>query len=63
MTAVRGPQKRLPTWASAWADGLCGCGARIVTVECMQSDTHLVCAKTGWDTDKCPDRPEAKETE
>lgn len=49
-----GPQVRLPSWADEWLKGNCGCGARLVSVSCMVGDRHTVCAKSGWDTNKCP---------
>lgn len=39
----------LPDWAEAWHDGTCGtCGGRLVTVLCIQSETHVACSVSGW---------------
>ena len=41
--------------------GSCGCGAFLVSTETPPyggvSGVHVICADTGWDTDKCPKAP------
>lgn len=43
----------LPRWADKWANGTCGCGSRLVTVQTQTGQDEVVCSHSGWSTDRC----------
>jgi len=49
----------LPEWADRWVLGRCGCGARIVQVDCY-CGSELACSRSGWSPEKCAESQRAQ---